>query len=203
MLRVLVIRHGQSEWNALRRWQGQADPPLTDLGLHQAAHAAQHVGAVDAIVASDLERSRITAEIVAEAIGVGPVEIDPGFKERDAGEWQGLTPDEIDEAWPGYREDGRRPPALRAARAVPSPDLRRPRPGPRAGARRRRARGRPRRRRLPDRGGAGRSLRASCPTWPAAGWRPRATGPWRLGERVVLVEPGEVTVPGVAVTRAG
>ncbi|HYF46712.1 MAG TPA: histidine phosphatase family protein, partial [Acidimicrobiales bacterium] len=112
MLRVLVIRHGQSEWNAVGRWQGQADPPLTDLGRHQAAHAAQHVGAVDAVVASDLERSRVTAEIIAEQIGVGPVLVDPGLRERDAGEWQGLTKAQIADQWPGYLEDRRRPPAF-------------------------------------------------------------------------------------------
>jgi probable phosphoglycerate mutase len=99
---VLIVRHGQSEWNALGRWQGQADPPLTELGLHQAAHAAQHVGAVDAVVASDLERSRLTAENIAELVGNGPVLVDAGFRERDAGEGQGLTKAEIGEQWPGY-----------------------------------------------------------------------------------------------------
>ena len=57
MTRVLLVRHGQSEWNADGRWQGQADPALTDLGRHQALHASRSLGSVDAIVASDLQRA--------------------------------------------------------------------------------------------------------------------------------------------------
>lgn len=102
MTRVLLIRHGQSEWNADGRWQGQADPPLTDLGRHQALHAAHNLGAVDAIVASDLQRASETALIIAEALGVGPVVLEPALRERDAGEWSGLTRAEIERDWPGY-----------------------------------------------------------------------------------------------------
>ena len=102
MTRVLLIRHGQSEWNAQGRWQGQADPPLSDLGRHQALHAARHLGTVDAIVASDLQRASETALIIAEALGVGPVVLEPGLRERDAGEWSGLTRAEIERDWPGY-----------------------------------------------------------------------------------------------------
>jgi broad specificity phosphatase PhoE len=102
MTRALLIRHGQSEWNADGRWQGQADPPLTDLGRHQAAHAARNLGVVDAIVASDLQRASETAVIISEALGVGPVVVEPGLRERDAGEWSGLTRAEIERDWPGY-----------------------------------------------------------------------------------------------------
>ena len=102
MTRVLLIRHGQSEWNADGRWQGQADPPLTDLGRLQAAHAARNLGVVDAIVASDLHRASETALIISEALGVGPVVLEPGLRERDAGEWSGLTRPEIERDWPGY-----------------------------------------------------------------------------------------------------
>ena len=102
MTRVLLIRHGQSEWNADGRWQGQADPPLTDLGRLQAVHAARNLGTVDAIVASDLQRASETAMIVSEALGVGPVVLEPGLRERDAGEWSGLTRAEIERDWPGY-----------------------------------------------------------------------------------------------------
>jgi probable phosphoglycerate mutase len=102
MTRVLLIRHGQSEWNADGRWQGQADPALTDLGRHQAAHAARNLGAVDAVVASDLQRASETALIIGEALGVGPVVLEPGLRERDAGEWSGLTRAEIERDWPGY-----------------------------------------------------------------------------------------------------
>ncbi len=109
-LDLLLVRHGQSEWNALGRWQGQADPPLSELGQRQAAHAAGVLGAVDAVVASDLERAQHTAAIIAEFLGVGPVAIDPRLRERHAGEWQGMTREEIAEQWPGYLEARRRPP---------------------------------------------------------------------------------------------
>ena len=102
MTRVLLVRHGQSEWNADGRWQGQADPPLTDLGRHQAQHAARNLGVVDAIVASDLGRATETAMIISEALGVGPVVLDVDLRERDAGEWSGLTRAEIERDWPGY-----------------------------------------------------------------------------------------------------
>ena len=102
MTRVLLIRHGQSVWNADGRWQGQADPALTDLGRHQARHAARSLGVVEAIVCSDLQRASETAGIIAEELGVGPIVLDPDLRERDAGEWSGLTRAEIERDWPGY-----------------------------------------------------------------------------------------------------
>jgi broad specificity phosphatase PhoE len=108
--RVLLVRHGQSEWNAEGRWQGQADPGLTDLGRLQAREAARALGAVDAVWASDLQRAVETATIIADHLGVGPVVIDPDLRERDAGEFSGLTRPEIAASFPGYLDDGRRPP---------------------------------------------------------------------------------------------
>ncbi len=118
MTRILIIRHGQSEWNAAGRWQGQADPPLTDLGRHQAWSAAAHLGAVDAIVASPLQRAADTAEIIGEQLGVGPVSYDPDLVERDAGEWSGLTKPEIEDAFPGYLAQGDRPPSFETEDAL-------------------------------------------------------------------------------------
>jgi broad specificity phosphatase PhoE len=111
MTRVLLVRHGQSEWNADGRWQGQADPPLTDLGRAQAFHAARALGVVDLIVASDLQRAAETAAMISNELGVGPLVLDPDLRERDAGEWSGLTRKEIDQGWPGYLdgESRRRP----------------------------------------------------------------------------------------------
>ena len=109
MTRFLLIRHGQSEWNAVGKWQGQADPPLTDLGRTQAATAAQRVGMVDAIVASDLERAAMTAHIIAEFVGVGPVMTTVGLRERDAGVWEGLTRTEIEAEYPGWLADRKWP----------------------------------------------------------------------------------------------
>ena len=73
MLNLLLARHGQSEWNAVGRWQGQEDPPLSELGRAQARGAATHAGSFDALFASDLERAHHTATIIGEGIGVGPV----------------------------------------------------------------------------------------------------------------------------------
>jgi broad specificity phosphatase PhoE len=120
--RVLLVRHGQSEWNAAGRWQGQADPPLTDLGRRQARSAAASLGTVDAVFASDLQRASETALIIAGELGVGPVVVDPDLRERDAGEWSGLTRAEIEEQWPGYLD----PPADEHAGFGPSAAPRRP-----------------------------------------------------------------------------
>jgi probable phosphoglycerate mutase len=106
--RLLLVRHGESTWNADGRWQGQADPPLSELGEQQAADAAVHVVPVDAVWSSDLARARRTAEIIAGARGVD-VRVDPRLRERDAGEWQGHTRADIQELWPGYLESDRRP----------------------------------------------------------------------------------------------
>lgn len=99
--RILLVRHGESEWNAIGRWQGWANPPLSELGRQQAWEASAVVGSVDAIVASDLERALQTALIISEAIGVGPVITEEGLRERDVGDWTGLTKDEIEARWPG------------------------------------------------------------------------------------------------------
>ncbi len=114
--RVLLVRHGQSEWNAAGRWQGQADPPLSDLGRLQAREAARAVGAVDAIWSSDLQRAAETAIIIGDQIGVGPVVVDDALRERDAGEWTGLTRAQIEERDPGFLADGERPPGWEADR---------------------------------------------------------------------------------------
>lgn len=110
MTRILVVRHGQSEWNADGRWQGQENPPLTELGRNQAREAAAAIGAVEAIYASPLDRATTTAVIIAEQLGLGPVIMSPGLMERHAGEWQGLTRDQIEVAYPGYLDAGTRPP---------------------------------------------------------------------------------------------
>jgi probable phosphoglycerate mutase len=103
---VLLVRHGQSEWNAAGRWQGQADPPLTSLGRRQAFDAARALGTIDAIFASTLQRALQTALIISESLGVGPVVADADLVERDAGEWSGLTRAEIEERYPGYLGSG-------------------------------------------------------------------------------------------------
>ncbi|MGH9211359.1 MAG: histidine phosphatase family protein [Acidimicrobiales bacterium] len=101
-LRVLLVRHGQSEWNLTGRWQGQANPQLTDLGRRQARQAARVMGDVVAIWSSDLQRAAETAAIVGAELGVGPVVVDSDLREREVGPWSGLTRAQIDEQFPGY-----------------------------------------------------------------------------------------------------
>jgi len=116
--RLLVVRHGQSEWNAAGRWQGRADPPLTVEGRRQAAAAARTLGPFDAVVTSPLLRATETAAIISEHLGIGPVLTEPDLMERDAGEWQGLTRDQIEMEWPGYLERGERPPGYESDQAM-------------------------------------------------------------------------------------
>ena len=105
MTRILLVRHGESTWNADGRWQGQADPPLTDRGRLQAAQAAAAIGTVDAIVFSDLERAAETGAILARTLGVDHHAVEPNLRERDAGLLSGLTREEIYEQFPGLLRD--------------------------------------------------------------------------------------------------
>lgn len=109
MSTILIVRHGQSTWNAAGRWQGQADPPLSELGVEQAERAAAVIDRVDAVWSSDLERANHTARILAAPHGLAVV-ADARVRERAAGPWTGLTRDEIDAQYPGHLVDGRRPP---------------------------------------------------------------------------------------------
>lgn len=107
--RLLVLRHGQSEWNAQGRWQGRADVPLDRVGQLQAAEAAESLGVFDAVWSSHLQRARLTAEIIGELIGVGPVQIDERLCETHVGPWEGLTQQEVEHGWPGFLAAHRRP----------------------------------------------------------------------------------------------
>lgn len=118
MTALLVLRHGQSTWNAERRWQGWADAPLSDLGERQARDAADHLAALGLTVAtsSDLARARRTAEIIAGTLGLELLPPEPGLRERDVGAWTGLTVGEIEERWPDELA------AQRAGRLTRPPD---------------------------------------------------------------------------------
>ncbi len=108
--RLLVVRHGESSWNADGRWQGQADPPLSPLGERQAEAAAAGVDErIAGIWTSDLARARRTAELLAAGLGAGSPRLDPRLRERDVGEWSGLTRAEIEARWPGYLAARRSP----------------------------------------------------------------------------------------------
>lgn len=100
-MQLIVIRHGQTEWNATGRWQGQADPPLNDVGRAQARQTAIELQSkkIDGLISSDLWRARETAEIIAEVIGQKVI-LEPRLREVDLGEWQGLYSDDIRARWP-------------------------------------------------------------------------------------------------------
>jgi probable phosphoglycerate mutase len=119
---MLLLRHGQSEWNAIRRWQGLADPHLTELGRVQAASSADALASTgqrfSAVWSSPLRRAAETGEIIARRLGIGSIATDERLREADAGEWQGLTPDEIEAAYPGYLAAHQRPPTFEPIDAV-------------------------------------------------------------------------------------
>jgi broad specificity phosphatase PhoE len=108
--RLLLLRHGQSEWNAQGRWQGWADPPLSPLGRRQAVEAGRrlHYEGFTAVAASDLERARRTAELAASTLGLpGDVLIEAALREFDVGFWSGLTRAQIETGWPVEFSDWR------------------------------------------------------------------------------------------------
>ena len=96
MLRLILVRHGQTDWNAQARYQGQADIPLNDVGRRQAAAVAQRLASeeIDILFASDLRRAWETGTAIATARGQTLL-AEPRLREMDFGQWQGLTHAEI------------------------------------------------------------------------------------------------------------
>jgi broad specificity phosphatase PhoE len=92
---LLLVRHGETDWNRDGRWQGQSDTPLNDLGRRQARELAEQLDGVDVVYSSDLARARETAEILAERPGL-EIRLDPRLRERGFGAWEGLTSAEIE-----------------------------------------------------------------------------------------------------------
>jgi broad specificity phosphatase PhoE len=91
--RLLLLRHGQTEFSVQRRYSGRGDPELTPLGHAQAAGAAARLARVPdiaAVLTSPLQRARQTATVVAEATGA-PLDVREGLVETDFGDWEGLT----------------------------------------------------------------------------------------------------------------
>lgn len=100
---IVLIRHGETDWNVARRWQGSTDIPLNDTGRAQARMLARRLKAnrwpIDALYSSDLLRAAETAEIVGQRIGL-PVILDASWRERGLGIIEGLTRREISEKYP-------------------------------------------------------------------------------------------------------
>lgn len=91
--RLLLLRHGQTELSVQRRYSGRGNPPLTELGREQAAHAAKMLAAkgnIAAVLTSPLSRARDTAEAAATALDA-PLTVLDGLIETDFGDWEGLS----------------------------------------------------------------------------------------------------------------
>src|SRR5512132_797980 len=101
MTELLLVRHGETDWNRERRFQGHADPPLNDKGREQANALAQELSAegIELVYTSDLARARETAEIVGARLGANVLLLRE-LREIDVGEWQGLTWPEIERRYP-------------------------------------------------------------------------------------------------------
>ncbi len=99
--RLVLIRHGETDWNVEGRYQGQADPPLNARGVAQAQELARRLQGVglDLLYSSPLRRARQTAEIIAQALGI-PLYLEPRLKEIAQGEWETLLVTEIQERYP-------------------------------------------------------------------------------------------------------
>lgn len=102
MVRIILIRHGQTEWNRIERFRGRVDLPLDDVGLRQAEAVGRRMALeweLAAVYASPLARAVQTAEAIATAcdLAVQPL---PGVIDIDYGEWQGLSPQEVSERYP-------------------------------------------------------------------------------------------------------
>jgi broad specificity phosphatase PhoE len=111
---ILLVRHGETEWNLQRRYQGRSDSPLTERGLAQADAIGRFLGALPEaasarIVASPLGRVRRTAEIIRAHFPAAPqLQFDDRLRELSLGSWDGLTYSEIAAHSPGvFDRDGR------------------------------------------------------------------------------------------------
>lgn len=102
---VYLIRHGQTEWNLQGRLQGSKDSPLTERGRKQAAAVANSLKNEPPtfLHTSPLGRARKTAEMIAKSLGIS-MEMDERLSENRFGQAEGLTLDQIDKRWPGFRE---------------------------------------------------------------------------------------------------
>jgi broad specificity phosphatase PhoE len=92
---LVLVRHGETDWNREGRWQGHSDTHLNELGREQARRVAGELRDVDVVYSSDLARSRETADVIAGALGLD-VRLDPRLRERSFGAWEGLTVTEIE-----------------------------------------------------------------------------------------------------------
>jgi probable phosphoglycerate mutase len=106
MTDLVLVRHGETEWNRLGRVQGRTDIPLNDTGREQARAAGRRLAGQrwDAVVASPLARAADTARIIADELGLGGVELVDALVERDYGRAEGMNDEDIQAAFGGHLE---------------------------------------------------------------------------------------------------
>jgi probable phosphoglycerate mutase len=121
---LFLARHGETDWNVAGRWQGHTDVPLNATGRAQALALAERLRGegISAVATSDLARARTTAELVAGALGLEVTLVDPDLREQRFGRFEGLTPRECEERFPGdwarYATDPRAGPPGGESRAA-------------------------------------------------------------------------------------
>lgn len=109
MSELWLVRHGQTDWNLERRYQGHSDTPLNATGLEQAALAAESLAAAltgrryAAICSSDLRRARTTAEVIGRRLGMEVI-LDPRLREAHFGIWEGMLGADIQSRYPAEWE---------------------------------------------------------------------------------------------------
>ncbi len=111
MTRLVLVRHGETDWNREGRYTGQSDIPLNDVGVAQARRLAKRLRdeSLDALYSSDLARAAMTARIVSEVAGV-EVQQDRRLREINQGDWEGLPFSEIRLRYHGLFEQRKKDP---------------------------------------------------------------------------------------------
>ncbi len=113
MTEFYLVRHGQTDWNLLGKWQGQSPdaPSLNDTGIAQALAIHEELSAMkfSAIYSSDLLRARQTAELIADLLNLD-VTIEPRLREMNLGAWEGMLSDDIKTRYPHELEERKRNP---------------------------------------------------------------------------------------------
>ena len=99
---IILVRHGQTEWNRVERFRGRIDIPLNQTGIDQAKKTAKRISTrwnPSAVYTSPLSRAKETAEIIAQSCKLA-AQVNNGLIDINYGEWQGLTPEEARRTWP-------------------------------------------------------------------------------------------------------
>ena len=111
-MRLLLARHGRTDWNEVGRYQGQSDPPLSPVGETEAQALAERLrgAGITRILTSPLERAAATAGIVARTLGLAPPLADDRLTELGYGAWEGLTQAEVKLRWPDLLRRWKRAP---------------------------------------------------------------------------------------------